>query len=281
MTTATHTARRPRPVVPPSQHTRRRRVRPGGTLTRRWWPGGARGPRPSRGGTPRRRWWPGRPSRRNALAAVAGALALVVLLGWLGWFSPVLAVRTVAVTGAEGPTAAVVRDLAAIPEGLPLARVDTAAIEARLAALPQLASVSVDRDWPSTLRVEVVQRVGVAVVDLAGMRWLIDGAGVLFAQVTRPPPGLPALEVETPAAGDRATRAALAVIDALPADILERVSVVAAQSPDSVVLTLSGGRTVIWGSAADSERKALVLAGLFDRPGRTFDVSSPSAVVIR
>jgi len=277
VTSTASTTRRPRPAVPPSRHARRRRVKPGrtpGPARRRGWLRGWRW----------RRHWGWRPrglSRRSVLASVAGVVALVVLLGWLLWFSPVLSVRTVAVTGTEGTAASTIRDLAAIPEGMPLARIDTDGIEAALTTLPELASVSVYRSWPSTVRIEVVPRVGVAVVDLAGVHWLIDRTGVLFAQVTEPPAGMPALQVEVAGPQDRATRAALDVIAALPASIRNRVSVVAAQSPDSVVVTLIGGRTVIWGSAADSDRKALVLAGLFDRPGRTIDVSSPSAVVIR
>lgn len=258
---ATTTARRRRPAVPPSQHDRRRRVRPVRA--------------------PRRRWRLGGPSRRSLLVGAAGAVALVVLLGWLVWFSPVLAVRTVTVAGAGGNAGVVVRDLAGVPEGLPLARVDTAGIEQLLAALPQLESASVHRVWPSTVRIEVVQRVGLAVVDVDGVQWLIDHTGVLFAQVTQPPAGTPALQVQAAGPEDRATQAALDVIGALPADIVGQVATVAAQSPDSVVLTLTGGRTVIWGSAADSERKALVLAGVFARPGHTIDVSSPDAVVLR
>lgn len=262
--TTTTPIRRPRPAVPPSKHERRRRVKPGR----------------ERSSARLARWRP-RMSRRRLLVGTAGLLALVVLLGWVVWYSPVLSARNVAVTGTDSATAAVVRDLAAVPDGLPLARVDIAGIEATLAAQPEFESVTVERDWPATVRIAVVPRVGLAVVDVAGVRWLIDRTGTLFAQVTTAPPGMPTLQVEAAGPGDRATTAALAVVAALPPDIAERVSVVAAQSPYSVVLTLAGGRTVIWGSAADSERKALVLAGVFDRPGRTIDVSSPDTVVIR
>lgn len=263
MTTTTPT-RRPRPVVPPSQHARRRRVRPG---------------RPVR---PARQfrlpaWW----SRRTAVVSTAALVALVVGLSWLVWFSPVLSVRTIEVAGADAATADVIRDLAAIPDGLPLSRVDTNGIEQALGALPQLESVAVERDWPSTVRIEVVPRVGLAVVEVEGATWVLDGSGVRFAQVTGRPAGLPLLQVEAAGPGDRATMAALEVLSSLPTDIRDRVTTVSAESPDSVVLILAGGRTVIWGSAADSERKALVLAGVFNRPARTIDVSSPSAVVLR
>ncbi|MEJ7702360.1 MAG: FtsQ-type POTRA domain-containing protein [Geodermatophilaceae bacterium] len=187
----------------------------------------------------------------------------------------------VAVTGTEDGNAAAVREIASIPEGLPLARLDTDAVTERLLLLPQIESVSVQRSWPSTVRIKVVERVPVALVDVDGVQWLIDRNAVLFAQVTEPPAGVPLLEVQNAASDDRATLAALEVIGALPADIRDRLARVSAETPDSVVLHLVGGRTVIWGSAEDSDRKALVLAGVFGQPGGTIDVSSPSAVVIR
>lgn len=261
---------RSRPTVPARQHDRRRRVKPGGGPRRRLvpsWPAGWRAPR----------WL----STRVVLAAVAITVVLVVLFGWLVLYSSVLGVRTVEVTGSSGATATAVREVAAIPDGVPLARVDTDGVAERLAILPEVESVSVDRSWPSTIRIVVVERRALALVDRDGVQWLVDRTGTLFAQVTEPPIGMPTLQVADAGPGDRATMAALEVVQVLPADILERVTVVSAESADSVVLRLVGGRRIVWGSAADSERKALVLAGVFDRPGATIDVSSPSAVVIR
>lgn len=250
-----------RPVVPPSKHERRRRVRPG------------RPARPARAAP--------QMSRKLMLCILAGVVVLAGAAAWLVLFSSVLGVRTVDVTGTRGDTSAAVRDIAAIPEGQPLARLDTDAITDRLMALPQVESVSVQRSWPSTVRIAVVERTPVALVDLDGAQWLIDSHGVLFAQVTTPPPGIPLLEVERASAQDRATLAAVQVIGVLPADVRERLARVSAATPDSVVLHMVGGRTVIWGSAENSERKAIVLAGVFSQPGGTLDVSSPEAVVIR
>lgn len=246
-----------RTPIPPRKHQRRRRVRPG-----------------------RRQWLPRLP-RRAVLGILGGLVVVAGALSWLVLFSSVLAVRMVAVTGTEDGNAAAVREIASIPEGLPLARLDTDAVTERLLLLPQIESVSVQRSWPSTVRIKVVERVPVALVDVDGVQWLIDRNAVLFAQVTEPPAGAPLLEVQNAASDDRATLAALEVIGALPADIRDRLARVSAETPDSVVLHLVGGRTVIWGSAEDSDRKALVLAGVFSQPGGTIDVSSPSAVVIR
>jgi cell division protein FtsQ len=63
---------------------------------------------------------------------------------------------------------------------------------------------------------------------------------------------------------------------------------VTANTPDDVTLTLTDGRTVLWGSAAQTPRKAEVLSALLARidagdldEAETLDVSTPDAVVLR
>ena len=50
---------------------------------------------------------------------------------------------------------------------------------------------------------------------------------------------------------------------------------------DSVALTLTAGRVVVWGSADQAAAKARALAALLRQPGRRFDVSTPSVVTVR
>ena len=74
------------------------------------------------------------------------------------------------------------------------------------------------------------------------------------------------------------------VFRALPGDIRAQVTAIAATSPNDVTLTLSsGGTTVVWGNADDSPLKAKNLAAIMTaRPGaRSYDVSSPSTIVVR
>lgn len=260
--------------------TTTRAVRPAGeragarrAATRRPVPSRRRRRRPGR-----RTGW--RPSRRLLLWGGA-AVGLVVALLTLVLLTPVMSVRSVEVDGLSGATADTIRELADVEMGGPLARVDTDAIADRLRTLPELASVTVQRSWPSTVTLVVIERVPLAVVDRDGTQWLIDADGVLFAQVTSPPAGLPALVVDAAGPADASTRAALDVLQVLPADILARVGRITATSADGVRLKLVGGRTVVWGSAEDSARKAEVLAAVFGQPGGLIDVSSPEAVVIR
>lgn len=232
--------------------------------------------------SPRDRW------RRLALQLGPGA-AVVAVLGWLLWGSPVLAVHSVEVDGAETLTAAEVVGVAGIVEGTPLLRVDLGAAEARVARLPQVATVEVTRGWPRSVVVTVVERAPVAVVEQAGSRSLVDADGVFFDTVTGPTPaGVVPLDVPDPGPDDRVTRAALAALVALPRELRADVTAAAATTPEDVTLVLADGTTVLWGSAEHAGDKADALVALLGQlesgtlePAGTIDVSAPSAVVLR
>ena len=230
------------------------------------------------------------PAPRRRL--VVGLAVLVVALGAVAWVllaSPLLAVRTVQVDGASRLAGADVVAVAGVEVGTPLARVDTDAAAARVGRLPQVASVEVTRGWPGTVVVTVAERVPVAVVRADGARRLVDAGGVVFDTVTNDTPdGVVPLEVSAPGPDDRATRAALGAVTALPAQVRAQLTGVAARTPDDVTLTLTGGRTVRWGSAELTDRKAEVLGALLQQidagaiePGALLDVSTPDAVVLR
>jgi cell division protein FtsQ len=182
-----------------------------------------------------------------------------------------------------------VREIAGIESGTPLLRVDVDAAEARVAALPQVASAEVTRGWPNSVVVTVVERVPVAIVGEPGRRSLIDADGVLFDTVTGgTPAGVVPLDVAAPGPDDASTRAALAAVVALPRDVREEVAGVAATSAEDVSLTLVDGTVVRWGGAEESEAKAAALGALMEQlaagalePAETVDVSAPDKVVLR
>ena len=227
--------------------------------------------------------------RRRLLVRGGGVAGVLGLLAWLLWGSPVLAVSAVRVDGAGTLTAAEVVDVAGIVEGTPLLRVDVDAAEARVARLPQVADVEVTRGWPRSVVVTVLERVPVAVVEESGTRSLVDADGVLFDTVTgAPPAGVVRLDVADPGSEDRATRAALAALVALPEDVRGDVAEARATGAEDVTLTLEDGTTVLWGSDERAGEKADALVALLDQlqagtlePAGTIDVSAPSAVVLR
>jgi cell division protein FtsQ len=225
---------------------------------------------------------PVRGATRGRARLAAGIAALLLgALGWVVGFTGVLGVRTVAVTGARALATDDIRAAARVDRGEPLARVDTGAVADRVRSLAGVSRVAVTRSWPSTLRIAVTERIGLAVLPRDGATWLIDADGVVFQRLTVRPKGLPRLAVAAPGPGDRATIAALDALTVLPAGIARQVLVVTARTPDSVALTLTGGRTVVWGGDDDAAAKARVLPALLTRPGTVYDVSTPTVVTVR
>ncbi|WP_169944842.1 FtsQ-type POTRA domain-containing protein [Microbispora sp. H11081] len=218
--------------------------------------------------------------RRSALATLLTG-GVVGVATWVVFFSPVLGVREVEVTGNSRIPAEQVRQAAGVRTGTPLATVDLAAVERRLRAMVTVESASVDRGWPGTLRVSVVERVPAAAVPLGETTAVVDRYGVVLQQVTVAPPRLPVLRVQRAAADDPATRAGLTVLRALPESVLERLREVRVPSPRSITLKLTDGRTVTWGDAGRSAQKGRVLLAALAKPGTSYDVSSPQVVTVR
>lgn len=217
---------------------------------------------------------------KRAAYGVAGLVPLA-LLGWLLLASPLLSVRSVAVSGTSRLSADQVRAAADVVRGTPLARVDAAAVIRRVEALRAVAAVRVSRGWPSTLRVRVVERVAVAgIVGPAGVT-LVDATGLPFAPAPVLPPGVVRLQVARPGATDPTTRAALAVLAELPQPMRGRLRIVRAASPSSVTLVLRDGRRVLWGGVGDARLKAQAAEALLRMPGSFYDVSRPGVVTRR
>jgi cell division protein FtsQ len=224
------------------------------------------------------------PDRRRSRRILVALAVLAVVTGAGGWvvgWTGLLGIRAMTVTGVRTLPAADVLAAAAVTRGEPLARVDTGAVARRVGAIPGVARVAVTRSWPSTLRIAITERRGVAVVSLAGTPWLVDGGGVVFQRLETVPAGLPRLQVLDVGPGDRATRAALSALAALSPAVRAQVRVVRAATPEAVRLELSGDRTVVWGGSDDTAAKAQALQALLGRPGRRYDVSTPEIVTVR
>jgi cell division protein FtsQ len=80
--------------------------------------------------------------------------------------TPLLDVDRVEVTGVERTSVDEVRRAAGIDRGDPLISVDPGAVARRVEGLPWVAAARVERSWPSTVQVQVTERVAVAVVQV-------------------------------------------------------------------------------------------------------------------
>ncbi len=225
--------------------------------------------------------------RRPALlwGSVVGLLLVAGLVAWLGWFSAVLPASEVRVEGATGAAAAQIRDVAQVPLGGALLRLDTDAVTGRLVADRRWKDVSVTRSLPHTVVIRVTPRVAALGIRRSSSTIdLVDTDGLVFRTVTKAPTSIPVVQAGGAAVSPTGVRAALEALAALQKALRAEVSGVTLSSADQVTLTLTHKdtkRTVIWGAAGEADLKARLVAVLLGEPGATIDVSVPSSPVTR
>ena len=225
------------------------------------------------GGAPRR--WPW-------ILALATVGVLLVGAVYAVFFSPLLGVRSVAITGAPEPLTAKIRAIVDVSDGTPLARVDLDDLAAKVEGVQEVADVEVARGWPDTLSIAVTPRVPVAVTSANGQYWLLDATGDHYLAVATPPAGLITVALVAPGVGDSATIAALTVAAALTPEFRAQVASISARTDFDVELTLVDGRKIIWGEATDSAEKMQILpALLLAQEGTEYDITDPTLVTVR
>lgn len=214
-------------------------------------------------------------------------LAFLVVVGLLGtsvymvFFSATLQVKRVQVVGNELLSDARVREIAAVPIGEQLALVDLGRADARVGALAEVKSVDVSRTWPDEVRIAVVERTALAVVELAGRIRGLDADGVVFRDYKQVPKGMPRIRPGGQAGTD-ALKEAATVVSALPEDLVTRVDHVEVETVDQITLVLRDQRQVLWGSAEESDLKADVVDKLLAAQEATYyDVSVPGNPTFR
>ena len=216
----------------------------------------------------------------KVLLWTAGLSIVVVGLGLLLYFTPIMAARSTVIVGLGAVTQEEVEQAAAVKPGTPLLQINTDSVAERVATIRRVASARVQREYPSTLRITIVERVPVVVKDYPDGPHLFDKDGVDFA--TAPPPaGVPYLDTDHPGPSDPPTKAALQVMTALRPEVAGLVGRIAAPSVASITLTLIDGRTVVWGTTDRTEEKAVKLGALLTQPGQTYDVSSPDLPTVK
>nr|WP_172136978.1 FtsQ-type POTRA domain-containing protein [Adlercreutzia sp. ZJ473] len=237
-------------------------------------------------------------SRRPLI--VVGVIAALVLVLAVAWFAlartSAFAIENVEVTGADHLTTSEVSQLVSIPQGTTLLTVDTDAIKSSLERDSWVESVSVSREFPSTLKVAVTERQVAAVVEVPmgstqtiqdwaiasdGM-WLMaipsrdsevgrtlspkiyeDAESVL--RITGVPYGL-APEIGAYCTDDNVNNA-LSIVDGMTTELADQVKKVTATDPASTLLTLENGVEIAFGTADDiREKERVVLAIMEENP---------------
>ena len=226
----------------------------------------------------RRRW------KRIALAVLAVAVAAALV--WMIWFSSVLAVRDVEVARRTTLKQSQVLQAADVPLGRPLARVDIAAIEGRVAGLERVDTVEVSRSWPRTLSISIVERSTVVWASFDGEIRGIDKHGLDYRSYSSAPKGTIEAKITVADPDDRLETSKSVVdvvrlIGAKDRALRQDIQSISAGTKDSIELNLTEGRTVVWGSSDDGGRKITVLKSLLGIDAARYDVSAPDQPTTR
>jgi len=225
--------------------------------------------------------------RRSTLAIIAGVIATLIGLVLVAVYSPLLALKTIEVSGTERIDPVAVEAALAGQLGTPLALVDYSRITRELSTFPLIRSYVTETVPPDTVRIQIVERQPIGVVQASATVFqLVDPAGVTVQESEVAPTGVPLIDLAGALTSGPAFRAVADVLISLPDDLRAQVTSVSARTKDDVRLVLAGvGQSVVWGSATDSGRKAVLLAALIavtdaGRPGE-FDVSAPGNGIFR
>lgn len=239
----------------------------------------------------RRRATVERTRRRRLLLRASVAVAVVVGL-WTAFWSPLLTVREVRVTGAQHTTSADVAAVAGLDSSDNLLLLSTADVGKAAETLPWVKKADVDRMLPGTVRVRIVERRPALVVALDTRRFTVDARGHVLA-VGRTDPGLVALagfesgplepgdQIDAPEAV-----ASLRVWRSLPRSLRKNVHALFAPTVERLTLVMDGDLIVRYGAAEELVAKNNVLIALLARlraQGRTaayVDVRVPTSPAI-
>ncbi|MBM7411038.1 cell division septal protein FtsQ [Clavibacter michiganensis] len=219
--------------------------------------------------------------RRAGLLGALGAVVTLAIVVGIAVYSPLLALRTVEVEGADRVSPASIQAALADQVGTPLPLVDLDRVGEELRAFPLIRSYSTESRPPSTLVIRIVERTPVAVIQSGAGFDLVDPAGITIERSTARPDGYPLIDLPSADFSSPRFQAAAAVLVALPADFLPQVDSIQANTTDDVMLTLRSGKKVLWGSGERSVDKAEVLQALVKARGDvgSYDVSAPDAPV--
>jgi cell division protein FtsQ len=231
---------------------------------------------------------------RRQVLLMSGSAVAVGALGWLLFFSPVLALDPAQVTVRGAGTVVAVDQVLGVVDAhstTPLPRLDTVSLRDEVLEVPGVREARVTRQWPQGLVVVLVAREPVAAVpepvdaavQAAPGFALLDMDGVQVGRVDAAPEGLPVVDV--PVGDKRTLHAVLSVLQQLPADLLAQVGDVSARTQDTVTMKLRDGVQIDWGSAHQTPLKVAVLSALRASPAAAgasvIDVSAPRLPITR
>lgn len=200
--------------------------------------------------------------------------------------SPLFRVRTLNVNGAGEVGRTQILHLAQIDDTTNILWLSGSAVSARLAASPWVKSATVEKSYPSTLTITVVQRSAVATVASGGDWLAIAADGTALETYKETPVGLPLIVgVAAPVVGHTSaeTTPAATAAGLMNAETRSRVDRIVVAADSTLRLFLVGGGRVEYGAPTELKEKADALSGILawsqenNSKIRTADLTAPAA----
>lgn len=225
------------------------------------------------------------PPRLRLALLVSSLLAALLAAGYLLWLrdSSLVAVEKTAVTGLTTRDAGEIRTaLRSAAQEMTTLNVDAEALERAVASYPAVAGIDTSVDLPHGLEIEVAERRPVATIarpDGSEVPAAADGTLLPDFEADALLPRVPGGAPEGESVSDEATLAALAAVDAAPADLARRIEVVERRGGGELVAVLEDGPLVVLGDSSRAEAKWIAAAAVLaqgDAAGAGYvDVSLP------
>ena len=230
-------------------------------------------------------------ARRRRVAVLVVVLVVLGVAGWMAMRSAFLDVDHLVVSGNARVSVEEILASSGVEQGDAMVWLDASGTASSIEAMPWIRRADVEREWPSTVRIVVHERVPVAWLDAGEGRALVvdrDGHGVSIDAV--PPAGLPQLldvasvpvgEAISPSGGawlaGHLTAEQLAIVRSIK--IGRSIKVADARA----TLVVTSGQEVRFGrlnQVGDKMRSAVAVLAQPSAEGRTYiDVSAPSTPV--
>jgi cell division protein FtsQ len=224
--------------------------------------------------------------RRAITITVVSAFSSLLLIVLATVVTPVLAVEKITISGTDRIKQESVQKALKSQIGKPLPTVNSAEIASLLEKFPLIESFAIVSLPPHGLKIQITERQPIVIIESGGVKYLYDPAGVRVGKATSKDK-YPEMAIAGLPENSKNFAAAIDVLMALPASLLERLASIDAKSKDDVTMRLRGysGQRIIWGDGSNSVLKSKVLAALIKNQKKndmvTFDVSSPNAPAVR
>ncbi|MGI8713342.1 MAG: cell division protein FtsQ/DivIB [Solirubrobacteraceae bacterium] len=212
-------------------------------------------------------------------------VALALLGGaWL-WLrqSSLVAVKRVDVVGVSGPDASQIRSaLVSAADTMTTLNVQMSHLRTAVSLYPVVKHLLVSTQFPHGMRIQVIEQVPVALVEVDGRRTAVAGDGTLLRDAGTGAP-LPTITLAVAPGGTHLTGAArseVAMLAAAPYQLLAKVAQVSSDPTHGLVAQLRNGPRVYFGSGAQLMAKwdavTEVLADAHSAGADYIDVTVPA-----